>query len=259
MPNNIVYRITDWEETYENNRTRDLLHMRWVPIPNSFDGDRISELIERGGCEAYAAWCACVLTAGRCDPRGTLLRTCGRPHDARSLSAKTRLPESCFKAMIPIALSAGLIDTCEISQEGAVIPHDPARNGMEGMEGRKEEKDEQKKKKKVVVPSVCWTGDDGWTGIDEGLRTRWGAAFPACEVDRQLVAMDVWLRANPKQRKSNWARFVVNWLNRAQDRGGDTATAQPVATAKNPPAGHLLSISEMEKRGLVRTPKRPKQ
>ena len=55
MPNIIAYRIKDWEDTYENNRTRDLRHMRWVPIPNSFDGDRISELIERGGCDAYAA------------------------------------------------------------------------------------------------------------------------------------------------------------------------------------------------------------
>lgn len=39
--------------------------------------------------------------------------------------------------------------------------------------------------------------------------------------------MHSWLMANPKKaHKSNWERFITNWLARAQDRGGD-ATATP--------------------------------
>jgi hypothetical protein len=45
--------------------------------------------------------------------------------------------------------------------------------------------------------------------------------------------MDSWLRANPTlARKSNWERFIVNWLKREQDRGGDARTSgrrQPAA------------------------------
>lgn len=35
--------------------------------------------------------------------------------------------------------------------------------------------------------------------------------------------MSEWLKANPtKAKKSNWLRFITNWLARQQDRGGDT-------------------------------------
>jgi hypothetical protein len=34
-----VYRIRNWSELYENNRTRQLVDMQWVPIPNKHDGN----------------------------------------------------------------------------------------------------------------------------------------------------------------------------------------------------------------------------
>lgn len=128
-----LYRIKDWNQHFENNRTRELAYMRWVPIPNAFDGDRISELIERTGADGYGAWCALLLVAGRCGiapdktsgscdgdfPRGTLLRGNGKPHDARSLSIITRLPQDSFEKMLPVALEVGLIEACGKSQEPA--------------------------------------------------------------------------------------------------------------------------------------------
>ena len=59
-------------------------------------------------------------------------------------------------------------------------------------------------------------------GITEEHRKKWGAAYPACNLDRQFAAMGVWLENNPKKaRKSNWGRFITNWLSTQQDRGGD--------------------------------------
>ena len=34
--------------------------------------------------------------------------------------------------------------------------------------------------------------------------------------------MDVWAKANPKNRKSNWRRFIANWLSRTQDKAPAT-------------------------------------
>lgn len=70
---------------------------------------------------------------------------------------------------------------------------------------------------------ISWSPAEGWAGADmPALRASWIKAYPACDIDRQLAAMDAWLRANPAlAAKSNWAAFCVNWLSRSQDRGGD--------------------------------------
>jgi hypothetical protein len=71
-------------------------------------------------------------------------------------------------------------------------------------------------------PPVNWDHLTGWRGIDERRRTAWAAAYPACDLDRQLAAMHAWLTANPERaRKSNYERFITNWLKREQDHGGD--------------------------------------
>ena len=48
----------------------------------------------------------------------------------------------------------------------------------------------------------------------------WLDAYPACDIDQELRKMREWLLANPEKRKKNYRRFIVNWLVKAQDRGG---------------------------------------
>jgi len=52
------------------------------------------------------------------------------------------------------------------------------------------------------------------------LVEKWQQAFPAVDVLSELRRMEAWASANPVNRKSNWQRFIVNWLTRAQDRAG---------------------------------------
>lgn len=60
-----------------------------------------------------------------------------------------------------------------------------------------------------------------WEGITpEDLRV-WAEAYPACDIDAQLKKMAAWLVSNPSQKKSNYGRFINNWLTRTQDSGGD--------------------------------------
>ncbi len=75
------------------------------------------------------------------------------------------------------------------------------------------------------VRRVKWNPDDGWSGITDSDRTQWLDAFPACDVEKQISRMDLWLRSNPaKAKKSNFYRFIVNWLQRQQNQGGDVAS-----------------------------------
>lgn len=58
----------------------------------------------------------------------------------------------------------------------------------------------------------------GSWSIPDILRTQWAKAYPAISVDGELAAASAWLIANPANQKSNYARFLTNWLKRSQDR-----------------------------------------
>ena len=51
----------------------------------------------------------------------------------------------------------------------------------------------------------------------------WRKAAPGLDVQGELDRMHAWLLANPRNRKKNVARFVVNWLVREQGRRGNPA------------------------------------
>lgn len=59
-----------------------------------------------------------------------------------------------------------------------------------------------------------------WENITDKDREIWTMAFPACDLDAELKKMASWLDANPSKKKSNYRRFIHNWLTRAQDQGG---------------------------------------
>lgn len=126
-----VISIVDWAKNYEINRTRELKRMTWVPMPNKHDGYGYTTLVDHpNGPAHFGAWCALVEVASKCNPRGTLLRGDGLPHDPDSLFRVTRLPVSLWKEALPRLASIGWISIEEIPQggagmshRGAVIPH----------------------------------------------------------------------------------------------------------------------------------------
>jgi hypothetical protein len=60
-----------------------------------------------------------------------------------------------------------------------------------------------------------------WEGISSEDMEAWSKAYPACDLKSEFSKMSEWLIANPKKAvKSNWRRFIVNWLSRSQDKGG---------------------------------------
>jgi len=88
---------------------------------------------------------------------------------------------------------------------------------------------------KVLTQSkrIKWSNESGWKDIIEEDIQKWSEAYPACDINRELAAMTVWLIANPvKAKKSNYARFINTWLTRSQDRGGGTKSNQSPQSAK---------------------------
>lgn len=139
-----IYRIVSWNDNFENNRTRELVKMRWVPVPNAFDGDSYTVFVDHKDGAAYlGAWLAIVQVASKCDTRGTLVRHNGKPHTSATLSRMTRLPEKLFDKVIDRLCSEdvgwleiiGTHGDTEIPHVPATIPQEPAqKEGRKGIE-----------------------------------------------------------------------------------------------------------------------------
>jgi len=66
-----------------------------------------------------------------------------------------------------------------------------------------------------------------WENITEEDKKRWKEAYPACDVELELKRAAEYILANPKKKKKNYRRYIVNWLSRQQDRGGTKSRASP--------------------------------
>lgn len=93
--------------------------------------------------------------------------------------------------------------------------HDRKENaGLLSMDyGRMDYGSELKTKSKISLSAE---------GIFENISDQkievWKKAYPAIDVKTEIGAAGSWALANPANRKSNWERFLVNWLKRSQDR-----------------------------------------
>jgi len=118
-----VLRVKDWNLLFENNRTRGLKHLDWVPIQNNLDGDGYTELVDHpNGAAHLGAWLAIVQIASRCQTRGMLTRDNGRPHTAESLARISRIPVVIFEEALPRLLRIGWL---EITHVTVAIPRVP--------------------------------------------------------------------------------------------------------------------------------------
>ena len=143
-----VYRIKDWDDNFENNRTRDLKVLNWVPVPNKHDGDGYTVLVDHeNGAAHLGAWLATLQIASRCEIRGTLLRQNNKPHDSTSLARMSKLPKEVFDEVLPRLIDdeIGWMEVADKEtlatiphlpaaepHDGAVIPQSTAQKGREG-------------------------------------------------------------------------------------------------------------------------------
>lgn len=85
-----LYRIRDWNRHFENNRSRLIQAMSWVPVPNKHDGEGYRTIMaEPDGLMIYGAWHLILQVASKCRTRGILARDDGTPLTARAIALKT--------------------------------------------------------------------------------------------------------------------------------------------------------------------------
>lgn len=98
---------------------------------------------------------------------------------------------------------------------------------------------------------VRWDAKWGWQGITPEDRSEWRSAFPAVDLDAELSAAGVWLKAHPdRAKRTNWRKFLSTWFRNAQDRGGTRkgsgAAPPPVKSWSDEDLARLTATKQRE-------------
>lgn len=214
------YRVRNWDEYFENNRTREYKHLSWVPIPNKHDGDGFTELLDhQNGMIHFAAWVLIVQVASKCAPRGTLVREGYQPHDYRSLARVTRGSAKSFEEAIPRLVKIGWLEVATVNASPSDGSFEPGQlsllpdrqNPAEACDIPaapciEKKGTEQKRKEERAKASPRQLSDEDFIASLEANK-----AYAGIEIQREFLRMVAWCQANGKQ--PNRRRFV-NWLNR---------------------------------------------
>lgn len=229
-----VLRIVDWGRHFENNRTRELKRMDWVPVPNKHDGDGFTELLDhRDGVLHYGAWHLILQVASKCVPRGTLLRDGAGgskvPHTSASIARLTRAPEKAFDAVIPRLVSIGWVEYYDDPAPscGETAP----RCVQVTMEGNGTEGNGTEQNRPPLPPAVAEGFERFWKAYPRKIGK--GAAIKAWKraklPDLESILLAVEQQARSEQWTKDGGQFIphaATWIN--QTRWLDEAPARHV-------------------------------
>jgi len=129
----------------------------------------------------------------------------------------------------------------EISSQKSTVSHGelPLESNPTIIQSESNSNTTQSKCTEPQAPSVLTLllNDGSEYGVTQKDIDEWQDTFPNVDVAQQLKAMKLWLKDNPKKRKTRNGirRFVTNWLDREQNRGGTRQTAEQQLRRSTPP------------------------
>lgn len=120
--------IPDWDDKYENHKTRILKKVSWVPLTNNNNSHGYISLISGdNGPEHFACWVAILQISSLCEKRGVLMYGKGLPHNAETFSTISRISLRYFQSAIPKLVDLGWLD--EIDPSNPKKNDDPTEQG----------------------------------------------------------------------------------------------------------------------------------
>ena len=112
IPPGTLFSIKDWDSLFEIGASRKLKKLGWVAIPNGHDSSAFCRMMARkDGPEIFAAWILIVQLASRCDTRGILASSDGRPYCPIEIATKSRGPERIFTLALPYLCQIGWMNS----------------------------------------------------------------------------------------------------------------------------------------------------
>ncbi len=197
-----MYRIKNWNDFYENSRSRKVKDLAWVPIPNRHDGESYARLMmHKDAPVIFTVWVLLLQVASRCQNRGILMTSSGIAHTPETLSIKTRAKVDWFEKSLPFLVQIGWLEH-ECHDGTMTIPG----NWYDSAEERKKEGNGihntiSDKPKRSKLP-------------DHEFMEELKKLYPSINMEDQINKMKAWLLTPKARGRSLTRQFMVNWLNR---------------------------------------------
>jgi hypothetical protein len=199
------------------------------------------------GNDGYAFWFKLLETLGATDDH---YYDCNKPDDWQYLVAMTKVSEETANAILESLSVLGAIDS-ELWKKRVIwsqnfvdrlrplydrrkgnLPTRPIvkgdngnqKHGLNGVtddinpQSKVKESKVKKSKVKESKRILFSQTEKRFESVDAEMMNFFISKFPAVNVQEELLKMEAWIVANPKNKKSNYERFIVNWLTKAQDK-----------------------------------------
>ena len=195
----ISIRIIDWGKHYENSESRKYKSIKWVPIPNSFDGAGFRRVAKRkDACEIFTAWILLLEMASRSEIRGNLRIS------SEDAEERTGFPEGIFINAVNV-LSDKTIGWIEALTDNGTS-EDLRRNSetSENLPLNRKEKNRIEKKDRAVpahplFPEIVKRFCDGY-------KTELGFAYT--DIRKDVKELQAFLKANPETQIEEFFEIV---------------------------------------------------
>jgi hypothetical protein len=234
-----AYAIRDWAMWFEKNHKDTEVMFRWVALPTRHDGKSYRRLSRHPrAAELFTAFVLMVEVAAKMPTRGVLADESG-PLDAEDLSDATGFPAAIFALAFRV-----LTDAAQRIMWLVKVPlSEQVRTSAELVSPTLQDSTEQDitMQPTAACPEtlIASTGPadavllsfpvDGkgsrvWN-LTESYVAELSSAFPSRDVLAESRRALAWVQAKPGRRKTarGMKAFLVGWLSRAQDRGGNGA------------------------------------
>lgn len=204
-----IYRIKNWDRLYENNRSRTVKSLAWVPVPNKHDGEGYCTVMSHPkAAEIFTAWVLMLQVASRCHPRGTLVRDNGTPLTPEALAVRTRGKAEWFAQALEF-LAKEDIGWIEATEEPAQqLPDQPDTTlPPDCQAGDEEGKGREENEGKSSAAGAAPASDEEWLASLQS-----NEAYKGIDVKGEYAKMVNWCQVKGKQPTR---RYFINWLNHA--------------------------------------------
>jgi len=78
--------------------------------------------------------------------------------------------------------------------------------------------DTDTERKKYIKKEKIEFQENHFVNIPDALMEKWKSIAPGISIRQEITKAEAWVLSNPKLKKSNWSRFLTNWIVRAQDK-----------------------------------------
>ncbi len=143
-----IYQIKDWNEHFENDRSRSRKVCSFVCVPNKQHGmGFIYIMSQTDGAAIYGIWCCIIGAASQQKSRNGWLtengEPTGRPWTAEDLAMKFRRPSKEIERALQVIVSdmvgwISAIDNLALTAHSPPTPLERRKEEKEGNEGRRE-------------------------------------------------------------------------------------------------------------------------